>query len=127
MISAARVQTVAVLVSIVLLATAALGYLVVPAAMLSVVGIVGTPTSEFLVRTLAAAFLGMLPMVWSARRRTEAAVERTILAGLALYMVAGSAVDFQAYWTGVVGTAAIPSVGFRVELGIVSGWLALMG
>ena len=92
--------------------------------MLSVVGIEGTPITEFLVRTLAAAFVGLLPTVWSVRRRTESPLERSVLFGLALYMAAGSAVDLVAFLNGIVGTAAVPSIVLRLALGAMLAGLA---
>lgn len=86
----ANIQFGAVSLTAFLLPVAAIGYLVSPAGMLSVVGIEATPTSEFLVRTLAAAFFAMIPSTVSVRRRGASTSERTILAGLALYMFAGS-------------------------------------
>jgi hypothetical protein len=120
----AGIQPVAVIVTLLLLFAAAAGYLFAPAAMLSVVGIETTPVAEFLVRTLAAAFLAMLPIGWAARNRTGSSVERPILIGLALYLVAGSVVDLHAYLTGLVGVAALPSIALRIGLGGVLAWLA---
>ena len=108
-----------------LLAAAAVGYLFAPSMMLAVVGIEGTPETEFLVRTVAAAFIGMLPMGWATLRRTASTTGRLVLAGLALYMFMGSAVDLHAYATGLVGTPALPSIALRVILGLVLSWLAL--
>ena len=121
----ASIQLGAVLLTVLLLLAAAIGYLVSPAGMLSVVGIETTPTNEFLVRTLAAAFFAMIPSALSARRRGASSSERTILAGLALYMFAGSAVDAHAYLNAIVGSAAVPSVVFRSLLGLVLAWLVL--
>ena len=122
--SVARVQYVAVVVAVLLLAAATIGYFLSPGGMLSVVGIDETPLATFLVRALAAAFLAMLPAAWIARRRTGSAIERGVLAGLAIYMFAGSAVDLAAYTGGLVGPAALPSIAFRVALGATIGWTA---
>jgi hypothetical protein len=121
----ANIQFGAVLLTVLLLLAAAIGYLVSPAGMLSVVGIEATPTNEFLVRTLAAAFLAMIPSALSVRRRGASTSERTILAGLALYMFAGSAVDAHAYLSALVGSAAVPSIIFRSLLGLALAWLVL--
>jgi hypothetical protein len=121
----ARIQFVAVGFCLLLLGAAAIGYIVAPASMLSVVGIDSSPTSDFLVRTVAAAFIGMLPAAWAVLRRTGSALERVILWGLATYMVVGSAVDLLAYSAGIVGPAAVPSVIVRVVLAIVLAWLAV--
>lgn len=119
------IQVGAVSLTSLLLMFAALGYLVVPSSMLSVVGIEGTPTSEFLVRTLAAAFLAMLPSAWSVRRRGVSSSEQAVLAGLSLYMLASSAVDLHAYYGELVGIAAVPSIVLRSVLGAILGWLTL--
>jgi hypothetical protein len=121
----ARLQFAAIVITIVLLAAAAAGYFFAPARMLGAVGIESSAQSEFLVRTLAAAFFGMIPAAWAVRRRSDGAVERAVLIGLALYMAAGSFVDLHAYLTSLVGPAAIPSVIFRLLLGSVLAWLAL--
>jgi hypothetical protein len=73
---------------------------------------------------LAAAFIGMLPIAFAVRKRTGAPLERTILIGLAIYMIGGSAVDLHAFLTGLVGTASVPSIGLRTALGLVLLWLA---
>ena len=93
--------------------------------MLSVVGTPGIRTSEFLVRTLAAAFVGTLPMAWTVRKRSGTPQERAILAGLAIYMIASSGVDLWAYVADLVGVASLPSVAFRIALGGVLGGRAL--
>ena len=52
-----RVQSLVVSLVVIVLVISALGYLFVPSAMLSIVGIEGNRQVEFLVRTLAAALL----------------------------------------------------------------------
>lgn len=104
---------------------AAAGYFLAPGQMLVVVGVNSTTVSEFLVRTLAAAFAGIVPIAFSVRKRTGAAHEKAILAGLAIYMIAGSAVDLHAFLSGMVRTPAVPSVGVRTLLGLVLLWLVL--
>lgn len=120
-----RVQPWAVGITIFLLAAAAVGYLFAPAQMFAVVGLAAVPDSVFLAQTLAAAFVGMLPMAWQVRRRRGGAGESAVLAGLALYMFVGSGVDLVAYFNRLVGFAAVPSIGFRTVLGLVLAWLAL--
>jgi hypothetical protein len=93
--------------------------------MLSVVGVQSTPDTDFLVRTLAAAFLAMTPIAISVRKRTGTSHEKAVLLGLGIYMIAGSAVDLHAYLDGLVGTPAIPSIGLRTPLGAVLIWLSL--
>ncbi|GLS36642.1 hypothetical protein GCM10010869_22330 [Mesorhizobium tianshanense] len=118
------IQFSAVVLTFGLLLAAALGYFA-PAAMLSVVGIAASPVAEFLARTIAAAFLAMLPIVWAVRHRGSAPAQTVILLSLSLYMFAGSAVDLHAYFSAIVGFAAIPSVVFRTILGAVLAWLAM--
>lgn len=108
----------------ILFGAAAAGYLVVPASMLAVVGIEATPTTEFLVRTLAAVFVGLIPISLTLRHRTGHPSERTILFGLAVYMAVGSAVDLHAYLVGLVGMAAVPSILARTALGLALIWIA---
>lgn len=121
----AYIQLGTVLLTVLLLLAAAIGYLVTPAGMFSIVEIEASPTSEFLVRTLAAAFFAMIPSALSVRRRGASTSERTILAGLSLYMFASSAVDAHAYLSTLVGSAAVPSIIFRSLLGLVLEWLVL--
>lgn len=118
------IQTWAIWISILLLVGAALGYLIAPAQMLSVVGISSTSDADFLVRTLAAAFIAMAPIAFSVRKRTGTRHEKAILVGLGVYMIAGSAVDLHAFLSGIVGPAAVPSVGMRTILGVALLWLA---
>ncbi|MEQ1900503.1 MAG: hypothetical protein ABL866_07195 [Devosia sp.] len=121
----APVQPWAVGITGFLLVAAAAGYLISPGQMLSVVGISASAESAFLVQTLAAAFIAMVPMAWSVRRRTPGPVAAAVLRGLAVYMFAGSAVDLYAYSNGLVGFPALPSIGARTALGLVLAWLAL--
>lgn len=121
----AAVQPWAVGITGFLLVAAAAGYLISPGQMLSVVGISASAESAFLVQTLAAAFIAMVPMAWSVRRRTPGPVAAAVLWGLAVYVFAGSAVDLYAYSNGLVGFPALPSIGARTALGLVLAWLAL--
>lgn len=119
------VQTWVVWFSIVLLSVAAAGYLVAPAQMLSVVGIGSTAVSDFLLRTLAAAFVAMVPVTFSVRTRTGTSHEKAILLGLSVYMIAGSGVDLHAFLGGIVGLPAVPSIGVRTVLGLILLWLTV--
>jgi hypothetical protein len=121
------IHNLVVTFSVLLLAISAIGYLVFPAGMLNVVGIVSDAQSAFLVRTLAAAFVAMIPMGWAVRRRSDSPVERSILFGMAIYMFLSSAVDLHAYLSHLVGFAAIPSIVFRALLGGVIPWLVPRG
>lgn len=105
----------------------ALGYLLVPSAMLSVVGIEGNRQVDFLVRTLAAALLALSPGAWAARRRDDTSSQRGVLVGLAAYMFASSVVDLHAFINDIVGVAAVPSIALRLLLGAVIVWLIPAG
>jgi hypothetical protein len=66
------------------------GYLFAPSSMLSIVGMEGTPATDFLVRTLASALLALTPGAGAARRRGASSDQRGILVGLAEYVLASS-------------------------------------
>jgi hypothetical protein len=108
---------------VILLALSAIGYLFFPSAMLSIVGITSNSQMDFLVRTLAAAFVAMIPSAWSARNSGSRSLYPSVVFGLALYMFVSSAVDLQAFLTRLVNGAAIPSIVVRVLLGGVLLWL----
>jgi hypothetical protein len=118
-----RVQRRVVGLVVILLVASALGYLLVPSAMLGIVGIQSNPQVVFLVRTLAAAILALSPGAWAARRRDGTASQRSVLIGLAGYMFASSLVDLYGFINQVVGVAAVPSIILRVILGAVLVWL----
>src|SRR5215218_3419902 len=88
-----RVQRLVVGLVVILLVASALGYLLVPSAMLGIVGMESDPQVTFLVRTLAAALLALSPGAWAARRREHTSAQRSVLVGLAAYMFASSLVD----------------------------------
>jgi hypothetical protein len=118
-----RVQRLVVGLVVILLVASALGYLLVPSAMLGIVGIDGNPQVTFLVRTLAAALLALLPGAWAARRQDGTSTQRGVLIGLATYMFASSLVDLYGFINHIVGVAAVPSIALRVILGAVLVWL----
>ena len=118
-----RVQFFVVSFMTMLLAVSAFGYIFAPTAMLSVVGIIGTPREIFLTRTLAAALLALVPSAWSARMRGHSLLEQSCLLGLAVYMFLSSVMDLQAFLGGLVNGAAIASIVFRVLLGGILVWL----
>jgi hypothetical protein len=91
--------------------------------MLSVVGLTSNAQMSFLVRTLAAAFVALIPVAWSARKRENPALYPSVILGLAIYMFLSSAVDFHAFLTHIVNGAAIPSIIFRVLVGGVLLWV----
>jgi hypothetical protein len=118
-----RVQRLVVGLVVVLLVASALGYLLVPSAMLGIVGMDSNPQVTFLVRTLATALLALSPAAWAARRRDGTSAQRSILIGLAGYMFASSLVDLYGFIKQVVGIASLPSIALRVILGAVLVWL----
>jgi hypothetical protein len=104
-------------VSAVIFAAIGVGYLVVPSAMLSIVGIGAAPTTDFLMRTEGVALLTGAGFLWAVREGT-AAQRRVVLASLAAYYVVGSLVDLTAFSSNIVGTAAVPSSVIRIAVGI---------
>ena len=118
-----RVQRLVVGLVVILLVASALGYLLVPSAMLGIVGIQSNPQVTFLVRTLAAALLALSPGAWAARRREHTSAQRSVLVGLAGYLFASSLVDLYGFLNQLVGVAAVPSIVLRVILGAVLVWL----
>ena len=118
-----RVQRLVVGLVVILLVASALGYLLVPSAMLRIVGMDTNPQVTFLVRTLAAALLALSPGAWAARRRDGTSAQRGVLIGLAVYMFASSLVDLYGFINQIVGVAAVPSIALRVILGAVLVWL----
>jgi uncharacterized membrane-anchored protein YitT (DUF2179 family) len=100
-----------------LFAASAIGYLIFPSAMLSVVGITSNDQMDFLVRTLAAALVALIPSAWAARKRGNSSLYQSVILGLAIYMFLSSVVDLHAYLTQVVNSVSIPSIILRVLLG----------
>jgi hypothetical protein len=118
-----RVQRLVVGLVVILLVVSALGYLLVPSAMLGIVNMDSNPQVTFLVRTLAAALLALSPGAWAARRRDPTSAQRSVLVGLAAYMFASSLADLYGFIDQVVGIASLPSIALRVILGAVLVWL----
>ena len=106
-----------------LFAASALGYLIFPSAMLSVVGITSNNQMDFLVRTLAAAFVALIPSSWSARKRENTPLHQSVIFGLVIYMFLSSVVDLHGFLTHIVNSTSIPSIILRVLLGGVLLWL----
>ena len=69
------------LLSAVVFAVAAIGYVVVPGVMLSVVGVASNGTADFLIRTEGVALLTGAVFLWAARSG-PAGLIRILLAGL---------------------------------------------
>ena len=99
-----------------LFAASAIGYFIFPASMLKIVGIASNAQLEFLVRTLAAALVALIPSAWAVRNKSDSPVYRSVLIGLAVYMFLSSVVDLHAYLNNIVGFAAVPSITFRILL-----------
>jgi len=106
-----------------LLAASAVGYLIFPSAMLSIVGITSNDQMDFLVRTLAAALMALIPASWRVRKGEGSSLHPSVIFGLAIYMFLSSAVDLHAYLTHIVNSASIPSIVLRVGIGGVLLWL----
>lgn len=117
-----RIYEAMIVFIVFLLAASAIGYLFFPSAMLSVVGITSNAQTAFLVRTLAAALVALVPSAWSARKGANASLYASVILGIALYMFVSSAVDLHAFLTHLVNGASIPSVIFRVILGVLLLW-----
>jgi hypothetical protein len=100
-----------------LLAASAIGYLIFPSAMLSIVGITSNAQLDFLARTLGAAFVALIPGSWSLRKPGNPALYQSVIWGLAVYMFLSSAVDLQAFLTHIVNSVSIPGIILRVALG----------
>ena len=118
-----QIQKVILSFIVFLLAASAIGYLIFPSAMLSIVGIKSTDQMDFLVRTLAAALAALIPSAWRARKNESASLHQSVLSGLAIYMFLSAAVDFHAFLTHLVNGISIPSIIFRVVLGSALVWL----
>jgi len=118
-----QVNKVIITFVVFLFAASAIGYLIFPSAMLSVVGIKSNDQMDFLVRTLAAAFVALIPGSWSARKRGNASLYPSVIFGLAIYMFLSSVVDLQAFLTHIVNSTSIPSIILRVLLGGALLWL----
>ena len=106
-----------------LFAASAIGYLIFPSAMLSIVGITSNHQMDFLVRTLAAALVALIPSSWSVRKGGSSSIYPSVIFGLVIYMFLSSVVDLHAYLTHVVNSTSIPSILLRVVLGGVLLWL----
>src|ERR1044071_9587291 len=118
-----RIYQAMIIFVIFLLAASATGYLIFPSAMLSVVGIKSNPQMDFLVRTLAAALVALIPGTWSARKKGNSSLFPRVVFGIAIYIFLSSAIDLHAFFQQIVNGASIPSIIFRVVLGSALVWL----
>lgn len=122
-----KIHEAIVIFVVFLFAASAVGYFVFPSAMLSVVGIVSDDQMDFLVRTLAAAFVSMIPSAWTARKQGNTFLYPSVILGLAIYMFLGSIVDLHAFLTHIVNSASLPSIAIRVVVGGVLLWFMPRG
>ena len=106
-----------------LFAASAIGYLIFPSAMLSVVGITSNDQMDFLVRTLAAALVALIPGSWNVRKPGSGSLHQSVIIGLATYMFLSSVVDLHAFLTHIVNSTSMPSIIVRLFLGGVLLWL----
>ena len=118
-----KISKATIIFVVFLIAVSAIGYLIFPSAMLSVVGITSNAQMDFLVRTLAAALIALIPSSWSAIKRESSSLYQSVIFGLVIYMFLSSIVDLHAYLTHIVNSALIPSILFRVVLGGVLLWI----
>jgi hypothetical protein len=117
------IQKIIITFIIFLFAASAIGYFIFPASMLKIVGITSNTQLDFLVRTLAAALVALIPSAWAVRNKSDSPVYHSVLTGLAVYMFFSSAVDLHAYLNNIVGVASLPSIAFRILLCGVLLWL----
>jgi hypothetical protein len=87
------------------------------------VGIAGNDQLNFLLRASGVGVASLIPGVWASRTSTASPISRAVLIGLVIYMFLSSIVDLVAYTQSIVNAASIPSVAFRVLLGIAILWL----
>jgi hypothetical protein len=104
--------------TVLLLVISAIGLLFFPSKMLGVVGIVSNDQMEFLLRASGVGVASLIPSAWASRTSTASPVARAVLIGLVVYMFLSSMVDLQAYTQSIVNSASIPSIAFRIFLGI---------
>ena len=116
------VYKIIIIITAGLTAISAIAELLFPSRMLAFVGITSNPQVDFLLRTTAVALMALLPSLWTARHDTNSPASRSALFGIAVYMFLGSAVDFQAFIQGIVNSMSVPSIIFRVLLGITILW-----
>ena len=108
-----------VIITVLLIAVSALAELLFPSTLLTLVGITSNLQMDFLLRTTAVALIALLPSLWSARNSANSPASQSALFGTAVYMFLSSIVDYQAYSQGIVNSMAVPSIIFRILLGII--------
>ncbi len=100
-----------------LLALSAIGLLLFPANMLSVVGIASDARTDFLLRASGVGVVALVPGLWASRNSDGSPVSRAVLVGIVIYMFLSSIVDLHAYTQSIVNVASLPSIAFRLALG----------
>ncbi len=110
--------------TVLLLGVSAIGLLFFPSKMLAVVGIVSNDQTDFLLRASGVGVASLIPSAWASRTSISSPLSRAVLIGLVVYMFLSSIVDFQAYTRSIVNSASIPSMAFRILLGIAILFLA---
>ena len=108
--------------SVLLMVISAFGLLFFPAKMLSIVGIVSTPQTNFLLQVSGVGVVSLIPGIWATRTTAYTPLSRAVLSGLAIYMLLSSVVDFRAYAQSIVNAASIPSIMLRALLGCILIW-----
>jgi hypothetical protein len=109
--------------TLLLMVVPAVGYLVAPAAMLTIVGITSNPQLDFVLRTSGVGLLAQMPGAWALRTDTSSRTAPAVAAGLVGYLVLSAVVDFHAYLQALVSFAAVPSIVLRLGLGAAIGLL----
>jgi len=110
--------------TVLLLCVSAIVLLFFPSKMLAVVGIVSNDQMDFLLRASGVGVASLIPSAWASRTSISSPLSRAVLIGLVVYMFLSSIVDFQAYTRSIVNSASIPSMAFRILLGIAILFLA---
>ena len=121
------VYKVIIIITTGLIAVSAIAEFLFPSRMLAFVGIASNPQMDFLLRTTAVALIALLSSVWAARNDTNSPASRSALVGIAVYMFLSGAVDFHAFIQGIVNSMSVPSIIFRVLLGIIILWFISSG
>ena len=112
-----------VLLSAAGLAVTGMGYLLVPASMIAIVGVPSTSATDFILRTEGVVLLAGGGFLWAVRDGNVMQM-RVVLTVLGAYYILSSVVDLAAFIDGVVGPASVPSAVVRIALGVVSLVLA---
>ena len=107
------------LLSAVVFAVTAIGYLVVPGVMLSVVVVASNGTADFLIRTEGVALLAGAVFLWAARSGPPGLI-RVVLAGLGIYIRPRIACRPRCLRRGARWRGVGAERGIRILLGVLS-------